>query len=58
MPLTTEAMSRTPIVHHRPTVSKRLGVFWWSECLCGHANHYKSWKHALIDALIHSEELK
>jgi hypothetical protein len=52
-------VSRTPRVHHRPKVRKGwLGAIWWSECVCGHAVHYLTWRRAYVDALIHSEELK
>lgn len=52
-------MGRAPIIHHRPKVRRgKPRKMWWSECPCGHAKFYRTWRMAFIDALIHSEELK
>jgi hypothetical protein len=46
------------LTNHRPQVSKGQ-KFWWSKCaICGHAEHYVSWRRAYIDALIHANILK
>lgn len=51
-------MSKTPHIHHKPRVHKSDRVhLWWSTCLCGHIKFYNTWRHALIDAMIHSEQL-
>jgi hypothetical protein len=53
----TSAEVPAVIIHHRPRVEKKQ-VFWYSLCVCGHINHYVKWRHALVDALIHSDRLK
>ena len=52
-------MGHAPRIHHRPYVFKgKSWKVWWSTCACGHIDHFGSWRHAFIDAMAHSQELK